>query len=676
MTWRTRFITAFSAFVFLTAALTQAARAEEDFVRLSKEIAPGIVNISVQEKKLGSGFVVAGKTKDYYVVTLLSIAAKEGELSITFSDKSIRTATLHMKKEEINLAVLKVKDPPRNLPTVSLGDSDKLEIGQKVLAVGNPLGDGVVVTAGIVSSLHRAQNEKDPYGDYIQTDASINPGNAGGVLIDIDGDVVGLNVAGTHGRITAHGRPVIMGDAGSGLGYAIPINYVKNVITGTGPGEDIVTMKEMGLGNIQDVNRTTMTKLRMKDREGAYLGSVDNRGLCYKAGLRSGDVVVSYNNTTVKNAGHLEQLVAKTKYGTKVAVTIVGMREGKPGRHNYTINVVREASSSGAYHEGLVPPAYTLAVGKKEDPGEYIRVVREIIPEVYAAGNASAVVLFNDIKESRPGVRYLVTDYGSVERTERISVRFPATEKVREEEGREFEVVQGEVVGVDDMRGLAVIRIEHPDAPRVNKAGRIHSMETGAKMMVIGSACGRDGTATAGIVVSRHSHGFFAGYPYFILTDATITGGNRGGPVVNASGLLVGISVGGGQGPFAGLGLVLPIREVERLAKEIIRNGAVSRGYIGLDLLRELTKGERDSLNLEADIGIFVGRVVEGGPAAQEKFKPGMIILKFNGYQVRSVEQFKVLVGTATIGEEAEVEVLQDGRRTVLRPKIRKANSG
>ncbi|MFM7100297.1 MAG: PDZ domain-containing protein, partial [Verrucomicrobiota bacterium] len=229
------------------------------------------------------------------------------------------------------------------LAPATLSDSDKIEVGDVVFAVGNPFAIGQTVTMGIISARGRATPLGLPYEDFIQTDAAINPGNSGGALVDAEGRLIGINTA------------ILSRSGGNqGIGFAIPINMARDVL------ESLVTDGRVSRGYLgvlpQDVTPAIARKMSLKDNAGALVAEVTPKGPAEKAGLESGDVVLEFNGKAVRDARHLRLEVARTKPGSTVPMKII--REGS----NKTLKVtVRErdeqalARQDGAGRPGRDP---------------------------------------------------------------------------------------------------------------------------------------------------------------------------------------------------------------------------------------------------------------------------------------------------------------------------------
>jgi len=261
---------------------------------------------------LGSGFVIdeAG-----LVVTNNHVIAEADEVTVVFNDGSRLKAEVMGRDQKTDLALLKVK-PEKPLKAVKFGDSDRLRLGEWVIAIGNPFSLGGSVSAGIVSARNRDINS-GPYDNYIQTDAAINRGNSGGPLFNLNGEVIGVNTA------------IISPSGGSiGIGFAVPSKTVVGVID---------QLREFGetrrgwLGvRIQEVTDDIAETLGLKPARGALIAGVDDRGPAKPAGIEPGDVVVKFDGKDVKAMRDLPRIVADTAVGKEVEVVIV--RKGKEER--------------------------------------------------------------------------------------------------------------------------------------------------------------------------------------------------------------------------------------------------------------------------------------------------------------------------------------------------------
>ncbi len=262
-----------------------------------------------KQRSLGSGFVIDNAG---YIVTNRHVVNGADDIDVTFSNAKSYKAKLVGEDAKTDVAVLKIK-PEGRLPTVPLGDSSKLQVGDWVIAVGNPFGLEHTVTAGIVSARDRVIGA-GPYDDFIQTDASINPGNSGGPLFDQHGKVIGIATA-------------IFSQSGGniGIGFATPINLARAVVDqlrATGK----VVRGWLGVG-IQPLGRDLRQALGLGDLEGALVADVQRNSPAEKAGLKRGDVVIALNGKPVVEPGALSREIAMMKPGTDVQLRV--NRDGK-----------------------------------------------------------------------------------------------------------------------------------------------------------------------------------------------------------------------------------------------------------------------------------------------------------------------------------------------------------
>jgi len=258
---------------------------------------------------LGSGFIIdpAG-----LVVTNNHVIADADEVSVILNDGTTLKAEIIGRDTKTDLALLKVT-PTKPLKAVKFGDSDKLRLGEWVIAIGNPFSLGGTVTAGIVSARNRDINS-GPYDNYIQTDAAINRGNSGGPLFNLNGEVIGVNTA------------IISPSGGSiGIGFAVPSKTVMPVI------DQLRQYKEVRRGwlgvRIQQVTDEIADSLSIKPPHGALIAGIDDKGPAKPAGIEPGDVIVKFDGRDIKEMRDLPKIVAETPVGKDVEVTII--RKGK-----------------------------------------------------------------------------------------------------------------------------------------------------------------------------------------------------------------------------------------------------------------------------------------------------------------------------------------------------------
>jgi len=287
-------------------------------------------------RSLGSGFIVH---PDGYIVTNNHVVDGATEIKVRLSDGREWPAKVLGRDPKTDLALLKVE--ASGLTVIPLGDSAQIQVGEPVMAIGNPFGLGQTVTTGIVSATGRVIGE-GPYDNFIQTDASINPGNSGGPLINSRGQAIGINSA----IFTRSGGSV-------GIGFAIPIDLAKPVLTqlaSTGH----VTRGWLGV-TIQRVTPDLATSFRLAAPRGALVSSVLEGSPAQKAGLVPGDVIVEYNGRELARSDELPRMVAETPIGSEVSLTVV--RDGKRVRLTAKVDSLAEAA------EGATPAAATPTLG-------------------------------------------------------------------------------------------------------------------------------------------------------------------------------------------------------------------------------------------------------------------------------------------------------------------------
>lgn len=254
----------------------------------------------------GSGVIV---DKEGYVLTNNHVIEGADRVKVRLNDGREFTATVKGRDTRTDLAVLHIK--AKDLPVATLGDSDKLEVGEWAIAIGNPFGLEHTVTVGVISAKGRSGLGTGTYEDFIQTDASINPGNSGGPLINIDGEVIGINMM------------IIW--PGQGIGFAIPINMAKQILSDL-IKEGKVVRPWLGI-RVQDLTADMAEQFQVKDREGVLVSQVEPGTGAEKAGLTSGDIIKTVDDKAVRNASELIKEIQKRKVGQKVRLGLI--RDGK-----------------------------------------------------------------------------------------------------------------------------------------------------------------------------------------------------------------------------------------------------------------------------------------------------------------------------------------------------------
>ncbi len=260
-----------------------------------------------KQRSLGSGFII---DREGYILTNNHVIEKAQTIKVKLMDSKEYDAKVIGKDAKTDIALIKI-DAKHTLPSATFGDSDSLDIGDWVMAIGNPFGLETTVTAGIVSAKGRVIGA-GPYDDFIQTDASINPGNSGGPLFNLKGEVVGINTA------------IVSG--GQGIGFAIPINMAKDLLSQL-KSKGKVVRGWLGVV-VQKVTPELAKNFGLKESEGALVSDVMEDSPAGKAGIKRGDVIVSFNGKSIKDMDTLPRLVGAAEIGKKVKVGL--FREGKP----------------------------------------------------------------------------------------------------------------------------------------------------------------------------------------------------------------------------------------------------------------------------------------------------------------------------------------------------------
>jgi serine protease Do len=379
--------------------------ASPNWVEIAKAVKPAVVNVSVKKagedvarapglrggrdmdefmrrffgdrqgkreaRGLGSGFIIS---PDGHIVTNNHVVEGAVEVHVKLADGRELAAKVVGRDPKTDLALLKVD--AMGLPHIPFGDSATLQVGEPLMAIGNPFGLELTVTTGIVSATGRVIGA-GPYDDFIQTDASINPGNSGGPLINAKGQVVGISTA-IFSR----------GGGSDGIGFAIPVNLAKSVITQLAEHGRVVRAS-LGV-TIQPVTEALAKGMSLPDTKGALVASVVEGSPAMKAGLKAGDVIVEYDGKAISKSEDLPRLVAGTEIGR--AVTVKVMREGKPTTVQATVARLDEpdtreaAATPGQGKLGLSVENLTAEQARAFGLGERKGVVvREVQPDGRAA---------------------------------------------------------------------------------------------------------------------------------------------------------------------------------------------------------------------------------------------------------------------------------------------------
>ncbi len=391
---------------------------QEAFVKVAKEVGPAVVSISTEHiekvqsryyyfspfedeffNKFFKDFFIIGPEREFKRVGLGSGVIIDKEGSILTNEHVVRnadkiTVTLPDGREFIgeikgadarsDLAVIKI-DAKENLPFARLGDSETVKIGQWAIAIGNPFGFAVrspepTLTVGVISALNRSLPRTDrrerEYNDLIQTDAAINPGNSGGPLVNIYGEVIGINVA------------IFTTSGGSeGIGFAIPVNTAKRI------AGDLIKGRKVLYGwlgvHIQDIDQNLANYFRLRSKEGALVARIVKNSPADKAGIRPGDIIVSFADEKVKNTRELIREVARSQVGKHLKVGVI--------RNGIEKTFEVEISARTGEEEGV---RFEIGKGPEEKESKYWRgietsdITQEIVKR-YGLTDYSGIIVIN-----------------------------------------------------------------------------------------------------------------------------------------------------------------------------------------------------------------------------------------------------------------------------------------
>ena len=263
-----------------------------------------------REQSLGSGIIAS---QDGYILTNNHVVQGADEIKVALADeRTVLDAKIVGTDPQTDVAVIKME--AQKLPAITFTNSDQIEVGDVVLAIGDPFGVGQTVTMGIVSAKDRAGMGIVDYEDFIQTDASINPGNSGGALVDIDGRLVGINTA------------ILSRTGGNqGIGFAVPVNLARNIMERL-ISDGKVTRGYLGV-KIQTLTPELATQLKLSGQTGALIGEVTPNSPAEKAGLKKNDVIIEFDGKGVTDSRHFRLMVAEKPPGSNVSVKV--FRDGK-----------------------------------------------------------------------------------------------------------------------------------------------------------------------------------------------------------------------------------------------------------------------------------------------------------------------------------------------------------
>jgi serine protease Do len=323
----------------------------------------------LRRRSLGSGFFL---NEEGYIVTNNHVVEKADEIKVVLEDDSQFNAKVVGRDPRTDVALIKI-DAKKKLPHVLLGDSAQLKVGEIVIAIGNPFGLSHSVTQGIVSAKERSIGF-GAYDDFIQTDASINPGNSGGPLLNLQGEVVGINTA-----IVASGQ---------GIGFAIPINLAKEILAKL-RSQGKVVRGWLGV-SVQKLGDEHVAALKLPNRKGALVSDVLKGSPAEQAGLKAGDVIVRFDGQEIREMDDLPVRVAATPVGKQVRIDVI--RDGKPATFEAKVGELKGDDESQTVEQKAKADPLGLTVGE----------LTAALADRLGLGNDLKGVVVKDVDESSP----------------------------------------------------------------------------------------------------------------------------------------------------------------------------------------------------------------------------------------------------------------------------------
>ncbi len=387
-----------------------------DWVQIGKQLKPAVVNVSAKRTQepgpdvqvpfredspfdkffkdhfgsrprrhargLGSGFII---NPEGHIVTNNHVVDGATQIRVKLSDGREFSGKVVGRDSKTDLALLKIE--AKNLPVIPLGDSAALQVGEPVMAIGNPFGLEQTVTTGIVSGTGRVIGG-GPYDDFIQTDASINPGNSGGPLINAKGQAVGINTA------------IFSQTGGSvGIGFAIPVNMAKTVVTQLADAGHVVR-GWLGV-TVQPVTPELAKSFNRPDTTGVLVSGVSDGSPAERAGVKSGDIIVEFDGKKIARSGDLPRFVAESTVGRQVPMTVV--RDGKPVTLTAKIEAMASSEPRASTKDSAKPslglavqpltPALAERLGMSEKEGLVVQRVEEASPAAEAGVRPGDVIV-------------------------------------------------------------------------------------------------------------------------------------------------------------------------------------------------------------------------------------------------------------------------------------------
>ncbi len=703
-----------------------------------QQVNPAVVHIQIYASGIplgsGSGFLI---DNEKHVLTNNHVVLQGEDIEIIFWDSSRTRGHVIGSDLDADLAVLELDSIPAGVAPLELGDSEVVQVGQQVIAIGNPFGLQSTMTVGIVSGLGRrleSQRDRDPTGagysnpDIIQTDAAINPGNSGGPLLDMRGRVIGINTA-------------IRSDTGvnTGVGFASPINTAKKLLPHL-IRDGSYTYSWMGMTGLQEVNLFAVEELGLPDSRGVYVTEVIAGGPAEDAGLRAGDFITQVDGQSLTDfsrsdklpgwqdragPGHQSDRVSRWQHDPSpvdagstpltllpvralrsimFAIALLGVA-GLACSFTLPAPTAAPAATSTPWIIVATPTPFTAEAREGVVQSEEERIINlyeRVSPSVVHITSRSEVYDFwrGVVPSEGSGSGFflderghIVTNYHVIENAQEIEVLLT--------DGTAY---PAELVGADPYNDLAVVRIEAPAELIVPvELGSAAGLRVGQRVIAIGNPFGLDWTLTSGVVSalgrSIETEGGQA-LGEVIQTDAAINPGNSGGPLLDASGRVVGVNtaIRSPSGGSVGIGFAIPAETVMRVVPELISRGYFPHpwtGFSSYELSFELRPSESGPEN-----GLLIIEVTPGGPADRAGLRPaeavrqgrrivfngGDVIVAADGQSIKTRDELTLLLEKEKhIGDLVEFMVIRDGEsitvtleleRCPVRPAVCRAWTG
>ena len=329
-----------------------------------------------ERRRTGLGSGVIYDAKNGFIVTNHHVIEKADDIVVTLSDGRKFDAVVIGTDPGADVAIIQIN--AENLTALKIADSDELRVGDFVVAIGNPFGLGQTVTSGIVSALGRSGLGIESYEDFIQTDASINPGNSGGALVNLRGELIGINTA-------------ILGPSGGsiGIGFAIPVNMVQQI------SAQLIEHGEVRRGKLgftaQDLTPELAEAFGIKQRKGVVVARVQEDSPAHKAGMRAGDVIIAVNGDPVEDSADVRNMIGLMRVGTKLDIDIV--RNGKTKQLHAQIAETKSKTIAGKKLSNKLEGAQLSLSEIEQRDGSYKNII--IVTKLKPGSTAAAAGLRN-----------------------------------------------------------------------------------------------------------------------------------------------------------------------------------------------------------------------------------------------------------------------------------------